>query len=48
MTTENQETVSTEEVKTIETPSTDMQTLVNAEVAKAIKNIKGNIYARLR
>ena len=43
MTTENQETVSTEEVKTIETPSTDMQTLVNAEVAKAIKNIKGNL-----
>ncbi len=42
MTTENQENITNEEVKTTE-PSTDIQTLVNDEVAKAIKNIKGNL-----
>jgi hypothetical protein len=43
MTTENQENTNiNEEVKT-ETPSDNVQELVNAEVAKAIKNIKGNL-----
>ena len=42
MTTENQDNNTIEETKEV-TPSTDIQTLVNNEVAKAIKNIKGNL-----
>tara|TARA_R110002012_G_scaffold37415_1_gene104825 strand:+ start:847 stop:1503 length:657 start_codon:yes stop_codon:yes gene_type:complete len=43
MSNENQENVNVNEEVKNETPSTDVQELVNAEVSKAIKNIKGNL-----
>ena len=43
MSNENQENVNVNEEVKNETPSTNVQELVNAEVAKAIKNIKGNL-----
>jgi hypothetical protein len=44
MTTENQETMNTEETKVeTTTASPEIQNLINEEVSKAIKNIKGNL-----
>ena len=43
MTTENQETMNTEETKVETTASPEIQNLINEEVSKAIKNIKGNL-----